>query len=464
MQYLFQVKYIELFAGCGGLSLGLKANGFKLVFANELGEMAAKTFSNNLITNAEDKVVYLKHNKSLKNTKTGSVFVGSIDILMELINSGKIDPKLLKADLISGGPPCQGFSMAGLRKDGVNKNKLPFYFLDLVEVVSPKTVLIENVVGILHPFTSSGASIRTHKEIQKRLSQLGYYSACVKVKAETFGVAEHRPRVLFLGFKKDVFESKKRYFNTFSEYYHPPYLDESVEPLDYLDLTNDDFDFINGFFKTNIPNELTSVKEAIDDLSTNSEKSNYVNKLNTLLGQMVINRLSENEISNHEPRKHNERTTKRFKVKQVFASDSYYSKKIDLYITQKINNFTTQDKKFISSKLRQNGFAFTHLYIFLDSIKSKKHSQKVLIPDKPSQTILTIPDDIIHYNLRENRVLTVREEARIQSFPDNFIFYGKPTTGGYQRELETPQYTQVGNAVPPLLAFEVGKLFKFFLK
>jgi DNA (cytosine-5)-methyltransferase 1 len=458
------VKYIELFAGCGGLSLGLKANGFNLVFANELGEMAAKTFSNNLINNQDDKVVYLKHKKSLKNTKTGSVFVGSIDILINMINSGKIDTKLLKADLISGGPPCQGFSMAGLRKDGVNKNKLPFYFLDLVEVVSPKTVLIENVVGILHPFTSSGASVRTYKEIQKRLSQLGYYSACVKVKAETFGVAEHRPRVLFLGFKKEVFESKKRYFNKYSKYYHPPYLDESIEPLDYLDLTNDDIELINGFFKTNISIKLTSVREAIDDLSTNSEKSNYVNKLNNLLGQSVINQLVENNLSNHEPRKHNERTTKRFKVKQVFASDPIYSKKIDLYLTQKISKFTTKDKNIICSSLRQNGFSFTNLYLFLDSIKSKKHSQKVLIPDKPSQTILTIPDDIIHYNINENRVLTVREEARIQSFPDNFIFYGKPTTGGYQRELETPQYTQVGNAVPPLLAFEVGKLIKFFLK
>jgi DNA (cytosine-5)-methyltransferase 1 len=267
-----------------------------------------------------------------------------------------------------------------------------------------------------------------------------------------------------LPFKKNVFESKKRYFNTYSKYYHPPYLDENIEPIDYLDLTNEDVDLINGFFKTNIPKKLISVKEAIDDLSTNSAKSNYVNKLNDILGQRVINQLSDNNISNHEPRKHNARTTKRFKVKQVFASDPYYSKKLDLYITQKINNFTTQDKKLISSKLHQNGFAFTNLYQFLDSIKSKKHSQKVLIPDKPSQTILTIPDDIIHYNINENRVVTVREEARIQSFPDNFIFYGKPTTGGYQRELETPQYTQVGNAVPPLLAFEVGKLIKFFLK
>ncbi len=458
------MNYIELFAGCGGLSLGLKANGFNLVFANELGEMAAKTFSNNLIKNPEDKIVYLKHKKSLKKTMSGSILVGSIDILMDMINSGKINSKLLKADLISGGPPCQGFSMAGLRKDGVNKNELPFYFLNIVKVVCPKTVLIENVVGILHPFSSSGASVRTYKEIQKRLSQLGYYSVCVKVKAETFGVAEHRPRVLFLGFNKEVFESKKIYFTAYSKYYHPPFLDESIEPDDYLDLTNYDIEFINGFFKTKLPRKINSVKEAIDDLSTNSEKSNYVNKLNKILGKKVINKLSINNISNHEPRKHNERTSKRFKVKQIFARYPFYSKIIDLYITHKIDKFKTKDKNIISSILRQNGFAFTNLYLFLNSIKSKKHTQKVLIPNKPSQTILTIPDDIIHYNVNENRVLTVREEARIQSFPDNFIFYGKPTTGGYQRELETPQYTQVGNAVPPLLAFEVGKLIKFFIK
>ena len=266
------MKYIELFAGCGGLSLGLKANGFKLVFANELGEMAARTYASNLLENADEKFILLNSINKFHNIKLGSIFVGNIDILMEKVYSNKVDPKFLKADLISGGPPCQGFSMAGLRKEGVLKNKLPFYFLDLVEVISPKAVLIENVVGILHPFKNSGANIKTYKEIQKRLSQLGYYSTCVKIKAETFGVAEHRPRVLFLAFKKEVFESKKRYFSKYNKFYYPPYKEESCEPQDYLDLTHDDLNFINGFFKTNLSQKQITVREAIDDLTSTEKK------------------------------------------------------------------------------------------------------------------------------------------------------------------------------------------------
>ena len=68
----------------------------------------------------------------------------------------------------------------------------------------------------------------------------------------------------------------------------------------------------------------------------------------------------------------------------------------------------------------------------------------------PSPTVLTLPDDLVHYD--KNRILTVREMARLQSFDDSFEFLGKRTTGGARRKLETPQYTLVGNAVPPLLA------------
>jgi DNA (cytosine-5)-methyltransferase 1 len=353
--------------------------------------------------------------------------------------------------------------MAGLRKEGVKKNILPFYFLDLVEVVSPKAVFIENVVGILHPFVSSGANIKTYKEIQKRLSQLGYYSVCVKVKAESFGVPEHRPRVLFIGFKEDIFKNKARYFKEYSKYYHPAHEDENTDPPDYLDLTNKDISFINGFFKIKLNENPITVKEAIDDLCNNSLKSNYVNNINQLFGSIITNSSEINEFHNHEPRTHNKRTTTRFKVKQIFALDTKYCKKIDGYLTHKIDKFAIEEELEIKAKLKTHGFNLDNIYEFLNTIKSKKHSQKVLIPDKPSQTILTIPDDIIHYDIKHNRVLTVREEARIQSFPDNFIFHGKPTTGGYQRELETPQYTQVGNAVPPLLAYHVGKFIKSIL-
>lgn len=78
-----------------------------------------------------------------------------------------------------------------------------------------------------------------------------------------------------------------------------------------------------------------------------------------------------------------------------------------------------------------------------------------LHPKKPARTVVTLPDDYIHYS--QNRILTVREMARLQSFPDDFEFLGPKSTGGMRRRTDVPQYTQVGNAVPPLLARAVGE-------
>jgi DNA (cytosine-5)-methyltransferase 1 len=91
----------------------------------------------------------------------------------------------------------------------------------------------------------------------------------------------------------------------------------------------------------------------------------------------------------------------------------------------------------------------------LSRLSSKKHSQRALKKGQPAPAQLTIPDDLVHY--AKDRTLTVREMARIQSFPDDFEFVGKVTTGGSMRAYEVPQYTQVGNAVPPLLARTVGE-------
>ena len=83
-------------------------------------------------------------------------------------------------------------------------------------------------------------------------------------------------------------------------------------------------------------------------------------------------------------------------------------------------------------------------------LDTKKRSYTVMDPDQPGTTITTMPDDFVHYDA--NRSLTVREMARIQSFDDSFVFQGKRSTGGNKRKSETPQFTQVGNAVPPLMA------------
>ena len=73
----------------------------------------------------------------------------------------------------------------------------------------------------------------------------------------------------------------------------------------------------------------------------------------------------------------------------------------------------------------------------------------------PTPTLTTLPDDYIHYS--EPRILTVREYARIQSFPDDYVFCGKYTTGGKRRVLEVPRYSQIGNAIPPLFGELAGK-------
>lgn len=88
----------------------------------------------------------------------------------------------------------------------------------------------------------------------------------------------------------------------------------------------------------------------------------------------------------------------------------------------------------------------------------KRRGVTVLDKDLPAPTITSIPDELVHYE--EPRILTVREHARIQSFPDWYQFKGKYTSGGKRRKLEVPRYTQVGNAVPPLFAEQIGKAIK----
>lgn len=92
----------------------------------------------------------------------------------------------------------------------------------------------------------------------------------------------------------------------------------------------------------------------------------------------------------------------------------------------------------------------------------KKHRIFPMAPGEPAPTITTLPDDVLHY--AEPRILTVRESARLQSFPDWFVFKGKFTTGGDRRTKECPRYTQVGNAVPPLLARAIGSALHMLLE
>ena len=100
--------------------------------------------------------------------------------------------------------------------------------------------------------------------------------------------------------------------------------------------------------------------------------------------------------------------------------------------------------------------------MYLQQLATKKHSQKALRKNEPAPAALSIPDDVCHYR-KGSADPFVREMARIQSFPDWFEFRSKVTTGGKARRFEVPQYTQVGNAVPPLLGRAIGEACKNLL-
>jgi DNA (cytosine-5)-methyltransferase 1 len=128
------------------------------------------------------------------------------------------------------------------------------------------------------------------------------------------------------------------------------------------------------------------------------------------------------------------------------------------------NTLIPRHTKPVQERMRKYQLGATRESLKNTELATKKHSQRVLIADKPPQiTVVSLPDDYIHYNTRLPRTLSVRECARLQTFPDHFVFYGKRTTGGLRRRVDVPQYTQVGNAIPPRLGYAIAQyLLRFF--
>lgn len=182
--------------------------------------------------------------------------------------------------------------------------------------------------------------------------------------------------------------------------------------------------FIFGSFDSGIDinhmkqakNKTVSVSDAISDLDfleVGESSNEYVNPQTTRYQKTIRNR--SKTLHNHSTSKHTETVVKRFaSMKQ---------------------GDTARDMP--------------------EEYRTKKNIRYRLSENAPAKTVTTMPDDYVHY--RANRILSVREMARLQSFRDTYIFFGPRTSGGKRRANECPQYTQVGNAVPPILAKSVGK-------
>lgn len=518
------MNHIELFAGCGGLSLGLESAGFKLVMANELSPMAAETFAYNFFDEnleescPESRVLWLSSNYGKENRKARlredprkfpelgenrsdfseetnlneKLVVGNIVQLnqwldenpkqaIELRNAYGSDGGL---DLVSGGPPCQSFSMAGLRQFNNTRNTLPWEFAKFVQTTQPKIALLENVTGILRAFDVDGKKFYAWFEVAKAFAQINYIPLCLHINAKYAGVAQNRPRFIFIGVRHDVFdniyiklnETEKKLYKEAISFVDALKLGLDVEygALPYFDMTCDEHQklFSNTFLNPLVKykdNEFT-VKDAIDDLRQHgSEQSQYIELINTSLMQdLRESRL----LVNHDLRNNGIHVQRRFRIYQILQLLDSSAKKEALDLLKgKINFVSVATAKkllnfdYLIDLNKYARFSSTdELRSYFKDHQTKKQTQKALIADQPAPAALSIPDDACHYHHDELRTLTVREMARIQSFPDQFIFRSKVTTGGQMRQFEVPQYTQVGNAVPPLLGQALGCVIKEMLE
>lgn len=510
--------FAELFAGCGGMSLGIESEGFRRIFSNELSPMPAATYAYNLVhkkrpltENSENWYTRLyelnneespKANPALYANKEispsaikklkkfdGEMFVGGVHQLNQALKQIPIhDRKNLKLDILSGGPPCQSFSLAGKRDKNNPRNDLPFEFAESASLLQPKVVLLENVSGILSPFTDTeGNKWHAWFEVAKAFHAKGYIPICTHAEAQKYGVPQRRPRFLMVAIRSDIAEKSIKRLNALPNGERLDWQSTRLvieESINYFD-THKGVDLLtpNGF-RWIEPNDdwpelllplnarPIDVESVIDNLTNPKSKKDraYLKDLfeafEKVLPPSESSQLTADELDNIAHRKHSLKVKARFRLLRLLAIHSKTpvdNKNLQNMSEQDINWLLKQPLIFPSDETDKSRIASNkeELISLVKSLESKKHSQRALLKNKIAPAQLSIPDDLVHY--QEDRTLSVREMARIQSFPDNFEFKGKVTTGGNQRTFEVPRYTQVGNAVPPLMAKQIAKGINNFL-
>lgn len=386
--------YIDLFSGCGGLSLGMHNAGWKAHFAIEKNEDAFKTLKFNLIDN-ENHFLW------------PAWLPQSTHDINEVLTAHKDNLRTLAGSvtLVAGGPPCQGFSMAGRRQEDDTRNSLVDSYLRFVDLVSPDSLLFENVKGFTQPFNSCAEDNQGKNYSEYILSELrsrGYSVSHKMLDFSKFGVPQRRVRFI-------LFASK------------------TIDPqLFFATLEKN----VKVFVKAHNLSRRVSLRSAISDLEKVNGQVPCPDSKGFMAGQYGNAKTSYQRYCRNGARKgtvpnshrfarHREHTIKRF---------------------QELLALNVQDRNI--SKLLGEQYSI------------KKNCFSVLSANAPSPTLTSNPDDHIHYC--EPRTLTVREYARIQSFPDWFEFKGPYTTGGEKRKIDVPRYTQIANAIPPLFAEQVG--------
>ncbi|MCP4354816.1 MAG: DNA cytosine methyltransferase [Proteobacteria bacterium] len=348
------MNVVDLFCGCGGLSKGFEKAGFNVILGVDNEKSALTTFEKNHLNS-------VSYNGNLFKSE-------SLDEIANIVSDKNVD-------IIVGGPPCQGFSLAGTRNFDDERNTLYLSMIKLIEKLSPKAFVIENVMGMNTLYKGA-----VKEEIIKRLSKLGYNITNQVLCSADYGVPQIRKRLIFVGIKKE-----------FGEFSMPKPI---LSPDNYI--TCEDA-------LSDLPGRENDLGIEIDNYNS-CPLSEYQKNM----------RRSSERLYNHVATNHTEHV--KFVISHVPEGGNHKDLPDGIGDSRKFNEAWT-----------------------------RYHSKK------PSRTIDTGHRNHFHY--KWNRVPTIRENARLQSFEDDFIFYGT----------KTQQNKQVGNAVPPLMGYAIAKKIKEYI-
>ena len=397
---------IDLFAGAGGLSLGLYQAGWEGLFAIEKNAFAFETLKYNLIDNKN----HFNWPDWLPQTEHD---------INEVLTHYPEQLKSLrgKVDLVAGGPPCQGFSMAGKRVEEDVRNQLVFSYIKFIELVQPKMILFENVKGFTYAFDKNKKECAEPYSLKviRGLKELGYNVKDQVIDFSQFGVPQRRKRFILVGARKEI---------------------GSPENFENLLMENRD-----NFLSQKGLKPTVTLKEAISDLLRSNGEVPSPDRKGFYSGKYGNKKLTAYEklMRGDYPKTH-----------EIADSHSFAKHK-----PEKMGCYKRLLAEYPQRGKRIDGKAREPWGIMQRGIT-------VLDPNAVSPTITGHPDDYLHYC--EPRIMTVRECARIQSFPDWYEIKKKYTTGGKMRKVEVPRYTQVGNAIPPLFAELAGIVLKKMLQ
>jgi DNA (cytosine-5)-methyltransferase 1 len=368
------INCVELFAGAGGLMLGLEMAGFNTLLANEVHPDPCKTMARNF-----------------PNTP---IIQGSIKDYSgkSLFEAAALNIDSQEVHLLAGGPPCQGFSNAGMKDPDDPRNTLIGDYIRILNDIQPRYFILENVVGLVTLHKG-----KLFNGVLKQLKDSGYNFHHRILYAADYGVPQMRKRLIILGSKEGP---------------PPPF----PAPTHFRPSGQMTFDSASN------ANIYVTCGDALGDLPK-IDQGEIATKY-TLMPSTPFQKLmrdGSSVIYNHQASKHRKETM------------DYYG------------------------LVPPGG---TWLDIPVDLRNNKQGVQRWPL-NGLSRTITTEPSDFLHPTL--NRIPTVRELARIQTFPDRYEFLGQRTTGNKMRRLGyCSQSQQVGNAVPPLLARAIGEsVFKF---